>query len=99
MPCERYRAVYEPGCATGVLSELLALRCDRLLSTDHSEAALARARPRLAAFPHVELQRQSLPNDWPDERFPLYAYHPSRHHTPARTRVFLDFIVALTRTG
>ncbi|WP_144156082.1 LysR family transcriptional regulator [Paraburkholderia sp. BCC1885] len=35
--------------------------------------------------------------DWPDERFPLYAYHPSRHHIPARTRVFLDFIVALTR--
>jgi DNA-binding transcriptional LysR family regulator len=37
--------------------------------------------------------------DWPDERFPLYAYHPSRHHTPAKTRVFLDFIVALTSTG
>jgi DNA-binding transcriptional LysR family regulator len=36
--------------------------------------------------------------DWPDERFPLYAYHPSRHHTPAKTRVFLDFIVALTST-
>jgi len=34
--------------------------------------------------------------DWPDERFPLYAYHPSRYHTPAKTRVFLDFIVALT---
>jgi DNA-binding transcriptional LysR family regulator len=37
--------------------------------------------------------------DWPDERFPLYAYHPSRHHTPAKTRVFLDFIVALTSRG
>jgi DNA-binding transcriptional LysR family regulator len=36
--------------------------------------------------------------DWPDERFPLYAYHPSRHHMPAKTRVFLDFIVALTST-
>jgi DNA-binding transcriptional LysR family regulator len=37
--------------------------------------------------------------EWPDERFPLYAYHPSRHHTPAKTRVFLDFIVALTSSG
>jgi DNA-binding transcriptional LysR family regulator len=37
--------------------------------------------------------------EWADERFPLYAYHPSRHHVPARTRVFLDFIIALTRTG
>ncbi|MGA3249697.1 MAG: LysR substrate-binding domain-containing protein [Paraburkholderia sp.] len=37
--------------------------------------------------------------DWPDERFPLYAYHPSRHHVPARTRAFLDFIVSLTSTS
>jgi DNA-binding transcriptional LysR family regulator len=37
--------------------------------------------------------------DWADERFPLYAYHPSRHHVPARTRAFLDFIIALTSTG
>ena len=37
--------------------------------------------------------------DWPDERFPLYAYHPSRHHTPAKTRIFLDFVVSLTSTA
>ncbi len=30
--------------------------------------------------------------DWPDERFPLYALYPSRHHLPAKTRAFLDFI-------
>jgi DNA-binding transcriptional LysR family regulator len=35
--------------------------------------------------------------DWIDERYPLYAYHPSRHHVPAKTRVFLDFVVALMR--
>jgi DNA-binding transcriptional LysR family regulator len=34
--------------------------------------------------------------DWPDERFPLYAFHPSRHHPPAKTRAFLDFVVALS---
>jgi DNA-binding transcriptional LysR family regulator len=34
--------------------------------------------------------------DWPDERFPLYIYYPSRHHIPARARAFLDFIIALT---
>jgi len=37
--------------------------------------------------------------DWPDERFPLYALHPSRHHPPAKTRAFLDFIVSLTARG
>jgi DNA-binding transcriptional LysR family regulator len=34
--------------------------------------------------------------DWPDERFPLYALHPSRHHPPAKTRAFLDFVISLT---
>jgi DNA-binding transcriptional LysR family regulator len=33
--------------------------------------------------------------DWPDERFPLYALHPSRHHPPAKTRAFLDFVVSI----
>lgn len=34
--------------------------------------------------------------DWPDERFPLHVYHPSRHHPPAKTRAFLDFVTSLT---
>ena len=34
--------------------------------------------------------------DWPDDRFPLYAFYPSRHHVPAKVRVFLDFIVSLS---
>ena len=33
--------------------------------------------------------------DWSDERFPLYAYHPSRHHVPTKTRAMLDFVVGL----
>ena len=54
----------------------------------------------LGAEPLIrEGQLVNLFPDWPDERFPFYAYHPSRHHTPARTRAFLDFIVALTRTS
>lgn len=35
--------------------------------------------------------------DWADERYPFYAYYPSRHHMPAKTRAFLDFVVELTR--
>lgn len=33
--------------------------------------------------------------EWPDERYPLYALYPSRHHVPAKTRAFLDFISSL----
>jgi DNA-binding transcriptional LysR family regulator len=36
---------------------------------------------------------QVLP-DWAEERFPLYAYHPSRHLLPAKVRAFLDFVLA-----
>ena len=37
--------------------------------------------------------------DWADERFPLYAYHPSRHLPPAKVRAFLDFIQTLDRAA
>lgn len=35
--------------------------------------------------------------EWSDERFPLYAYYPSRHHVPAKTRVLLEFIAGLVQ--
>src|SRR3954470_16141341 len=41
---------------------------------------------------------QVLP-DWADERFPLYAYHPSRHLPPAKVRAFLDFVLASLAEG
>jgi DNA-binding transcriptional LysR family regulator len=39
---------------------------------------------------------QILP-DWADERYPLYAYHPSRHLPPAKVRAFVDFVQGITR--
>ncbi|NWB28907.1 LysR family transcriptional regulator [Pseudomonas gingeri] len=33
--------------------------------------------------------------EWADKRFPLYAYYPSRHHLPAKTRALLDFVAGL----
>jgi DNA-binding transcriptional LysR family regulator len=33
---------------------------------------------------------------WSDERYPLYAYHPSRHLPPAKVRAFLDFVQEIT---
>ena len=32
-------------------------------------------------------------SEWSDERYPLYAYHPSRHLPPAKVRAFLDFVL------
>lgn len=31
--------------------------------------------------------------EWHGERFPLFAYHPSRKHPPAKVRAFIDFCV------
>ena len=31
-------------------------------------------------------------SEWSDERYPLYAYHASRRHVPARVRAVLDFV-------
>ena len=35
--------------------------------------------------------------DWSEQRFPLYAYYPSRHHVPVKTRALLDFVAGLVR--
>lgn len=52
---------------------------------------------RLVAEPLIaEGRLVDLFPDWADERFPFYAYYPSRHHVPAKTRAFLDFVVELT---
>jgi DNA-binding transcriptional LysR family regulator len=48
------------------------------------------AEPYLASGELVQLF-----DKWSDERFPLYAYYPSRHHVPAKTRAMLDFVVSL----
>lgn len=32
---------------------------------------------------------------WSDQRFPLYAYYPSRRHLPLKTRMMLDFVASL----
>ncbi|MFJ6213272.1 class I SAM-dependent methyltransferase [Streptomyces sp. NPDC092296] len=71
LPRRRYRSAFEPACSVGVLSALLADRCDRLLSCDRSERAVAAARHRLAGRPGVRVERLVLPADWPERRFDL----------------------------
>ena len=61
----------EVGCSIGVLSERLAPRCERLLAVDVAEAALARARERLAGHRNVSLERRELPEAFPPGPFAL----------------------------
>lgn len=71
LPRARYRSAYEPGCSVGVLSELLATRCDRLLSSDIIPSALQRAEARLRRRPHVWFEERSIPEQWPSGPFDL----------------------------
>jgi trans-aconitate methyltransferase len=57
MPAERYRDAFEPGCSVGVLTELLAPRCDRVLSCDGAGAAVREAAARTAQLPNVRVAR------------------------------------------
>ena len=70
LPHPRYRHAFEPGCSVGVLTEMLAGRCDRVTATDVAQAALDSARRRLTAD-NVTLLRRSLDEPWPAGDFDL----------------------------
>ena len=71
LPRERYLSGLEVGCSIGVLSRQLAARCDRLLSVDASEIALADARKRNADLTNLEFRRMRVPDDRPDGIYDL----------------------------
>jgi len=71
LPLPRYRRGYEPGCSIGVLTGMLANRCDSLLASDVVEAAVIEARDRLRDQPHVEVRRLRSPSEWPEGVFDL----------------------------
>jgi SAM-dependent methyltransferase len=72
LPARRYRAGYEPGCATGELTVALAGRCESLLASDYHAEAVRIAAERTAKAPNVEVRRSLLPDEWPiAQRFDL----------------------------
>ncbi|MFJ5112686.1 class I SAM-dependent methyltransferase [Streptomyces sp. NPDC088551] len=71
LPRRRYRRAFEPGCSVGVLTALLAARCDRLLSTDRVPSAVRTASGRVRDLPHVEVRRLTVPDEWPPGTFDL----------------------------
>ncbi len=65
-------------------------------------AALAAGVSGVGVVQKLEIELRATPGldlvdlfpDWGDERYPLYAYFPSRRHTPAKVRAFIDFVAA-----
>lgn len=71
LPKLRFARAFEIGCSIGVLSALLAPRCDSMLCVDVSDAALVSARKRLANQQHVVLQKMAVPHEFPHGYFDL----------------------------
>lgn len=94
LPFSRYRLAFEPGCSVGVLTEELVRRCDHVVSTDVSVAALDAAHRRLVAHgirDRVTLLRGSLDNPWPTGPFDLVLLSEVCYYLqPATLRQVLD---------
>jgi SAM-dependent methyltransferase len=67
----RFGRGLDAGCSIGVLTALLADRCEELLAVDCSELAVERARRRLAGRPGVRVERRTLPEECPEGPFDL----------------------------
>ncbi|TDW61544.1 nodulation protein S (NodS) [Novosphingobium sp. PhB55] len=66
-----YEQGLEIGCAKGVLTQLLAPHCKKLLAVDVSVKALKAAKLRLEPQPNVEFERMAFPGEAPENAFEL----------------------------
>lgn len=71
LPRPRFADAFEVGCSIGMLTRRLAARCDRLLSVDVADAALAQAREACAGLAHVRFVQMRVPAEWPEGGFDL----------------------------
>jgi SAM-dependent methyltransferase len=71
LPRSRYHSAFEIGGSIGVLTEMLAQRCDALLSVDVSEQAQRQAIDRCKSLSHVRFQLLQVPQSYPNEQFDL----------------------------
>ena len=89
LPARRYRRAFEPGCSVGVFSELLAPRCERLLSWDQRPEAVELAVRRLAPFTGAQAVRGAVPEQWPDGEFDLIVLSELLYYLDAEERAWL----------
>jgi cyclopropane fatty-acyl-phospholipid synthase-like methyltransferase len=71
MPKPRYRSALEVGCSIGVLTRLLASRCDAVLAIDAAPTPLVESRRRCADLTGVRFEQMFVPKQWPDGVFDL----------------------------
>lgn len=89
LPQQRYANAFEPGCSIGILSELLARRCDRLLCWDIDPHAVETTHQRSAHEPGVTAEHGAVPGDWPKATFDLIVISELAYYLCADDRLAL----------
>ncbi len=82
LPQERYVRACEPGCGAGETTLALSLRCDHVVASDASAAAVRQARARLAEAANVTIVQARMPTDWPAGRFDLVVLSELGYYLP-----------------
>jgi SAM-dependent methyltransferase len=74
LPRQHYGTAFEPGCSIGVLTAMLAPRCDTLLACDAVPDAVTAARARTTGLPGVRVEQRTVPDQWPPGSFDLIVW-------------------------
>jgi SAM-dependent methyltransferase len=100
LPRQRYARCYEPGASIGLLTRMLAPRCDAVLAVDSVAEAVATARDEVADLPHVRVEQANLPADLPDETFDLIVVGDLLYYlSPADLQATLDGLIKRLEPG
>ena len=86
LPDPSYRRAFEPGCANGALTELLAPRCGELLAHDVAPEAVAATRERCRGLAQVRVEEGSILDAWPAGPFDLVVLSELVYYFDARDR-------------
>lgn len=92
LPQNQYDNAIELGCGNGVFSELLARRCQALVSIDGNQQAVALAKRRLAKSSHVKVVQGVIPHTLSTLSNILLDAYPLADYSPTHQSSF-DLIV------
>lgn len=84
LPEQRYRVCFEPACSVGVLTEMLAGRCDEVHAVDVVDTAAGQARARIdrAGLDHVHVRTADALDPWPRRSCDLLVLSEFLYYTP-----------------
>lgn len=102
LPEQRYRVGFEPACSVGVLTEMLAGRCDELHAVDvvHTAADQARRRAERAGLSHVHVRTADALDPWPRGSCDLLVLSEFLYYTPVdRLDALISALLRLAEPG